>query len=463
MLATLIATAAADTVPLTPLTKETFPSWLAAQPSAVTAWVKALNFSADAGATALIPGEGGTLGRVLVGVSALDDPWALAGLPGSLPPGGYRIDPAPGVGLDARAATRAALGWALGSYRFGRYKKSEKPLATLVWPEGADRGAVERAATATWLVRDLVNTPAADMGPVELAEAAQVLATEFGATLDVIVGQELLDRNYPAIHAVGRASPREPRLIDLRWGNPDHPKVTLVGKGVCFDTGGLDIKPSSGMLAMKKDMGGAAHALALGRMVMMAGLPVRLRVLVPAVENVIAGNAFKPLDVLRTRKGLTVEVGNTDAEGRLVLCDALAEADAEKPDLLIDYATLTGAARVALGPELPALFANDDALAADLLAASEAEADPMWRLPLWAPYRKGLDSKVADLNNVASHSFAGAIIAGLFLQEFVSKDTAWAHLDVFAWNSAARPGRPDGGEAMGLRAAYALIAQRFGG
>lgn len=458
MLATLLATAGTDTVAITPLTKADLSGWLDAQPPATAAWVKALNFGAEAGATACLPGDDGKIARVLVGVSALDDLWAFAGLPSSLPPGNYRID----ADLDRRAATRAALGWALGSYRFGRYKKSDKRFANLIWPKNADHGEVERAATATYLVRDLVNTPANDLGPAQLAEAAALLAEEFEAGLDVIVGDGLLDRDYPAIHAVGRASPRAPRLIDLRWGHPTHPKVTIVGKGVCFDSGGLDIKPSSAMLMMKKDMGGAAHALALGRMIMMAGLPVRLRVLVPAVENVISGNAFKPMDVLKTRKGLTVEVGNTDAEGRLILCDALAEADSEKPDLIIDFATLTGAARVALGPDLPALLCNDDALANDLLAAGEAENDPLWRLPLWAPYRKGLDSKVADIGNVTSNGFAGAITAGLFLQEFVSKETPWAHLDTYAWNGSARPGRPEGGEALGLRAAYAVIAKRFG-
>ncbi len=462
MLATLLVTAGTGTVTITPLTKAGLSTWLESQPPATAAWVKAVNFTAEAGATAFLPGEGGAVARVLAGVSALDDLWGLAGLPASLPPGNYRLDGAVDAALDRRAATRLALGWALGSYRFGRYKASDKGFANLIWPKHADQGEVQRTATATYLLRDLVNTPANDLGPAELAAAAAALAEEFEAGLSVIVGDELLDRDYPAIHAVGRASPRAPRLIDLRWGNPMHPKVTVVGKGVCFDSGGLDIKPSSGMLLMKKDMGGAAHALALARMVMMAGLPVRLRVLVPAVENVISGNAFKPMDVLKTRKGLTVEVGNTDAEGRLILCDALAEADSEKPALLIDFATLTGAARVALGPDLPALFANDDTLADDLLAAGQEQNDPLWRLPLWAPYRKGLDSKVADLNNVTSNGMAGAITAGLFLQEFVSKDTPWAHLDTFAWNSAARPGRPEGGEALGLRAAYAVIAKRFG-
>ncbi|KAA0597703.1 leucyl aminopeptidase [Azospirillum lipoferum] len=459
MLATLLAVDGPDTVALTPVTKAGLADWLAAQSPAVAAWVKAVGFTGEAGSTVFLPGPDGAVAHVLAGVSAIDDLWAFAGLPASLPAGSYKIDAA----LDARAATRVALGWALGSYRFSRYRKPpEKGFANLVWPAEADRGEVERAATATWLVRDLVNTPACDMGPAELARAAQELAAEFDAAVEVIVGQDLLDRDYPAVHAVGRASPREPRLIDLRWGNPAHPKVTIVGKGVCFDTGGLDLKPSSAMLIMKKDMGGAAHALALGRMIMMAGLPVRLRVLVPAVENVVSGDSFKPQDVLKTRKGLTVEVGNTDAEGRLILCDALAEADSEKPELLIDFATLTGAARVALGPDLPALMCNDDALANELTEAGTAVDDPMWRLPLWAPYRKGLDSKVADINNVTTNGFAGAITAGLFLQEFVSKETPWAHLDTYAWNGSARPGRPEGGEALGLRAAYAVIAKRFG-
>lgn len=458
MIPTLRAKAAADTVPVTPLTKADLDGWLSAQPPATVAWVKAVNFTAEAGATALLPGEDGRLGRVLVGVSAVDDLWAFAGLPGALPAGSYRID----AELDRRAASRAALGWALGSYAFTRYKSSDKAFAQLVWPQQADHGDVERAASATWLVRDLVNTPASDLGPAELAKAARDLAEEFQADVKVIAGDDLLKKNYPAIHAVGRASPREPRLIDITWGRRDDPKVTLVGKGVCFDSGGLDIKPSSAMLLMKKDMGGAAHALGVARMVMMAGLPVRLRVLIPAVENVISGNAFKPMDVLKTRKGLTIEVGNTDAEGRLILCDALAEADAEKPALLVDFATLTGAARVALGTDLPALFANKEDLASDLLAASESAADPMWRLPLWQGYRKGLDSKVADIGNVTSHGFAGAITAALFLESFVSKETPWAHLDTYAWNGSARPGRPEGGEALGMRAVYALIEKRFG-
>ncbi len=301
------------------------------------------------------------------------------------------------------------------------------------------------------------------MGPAELAAAAERLAAEHGAAMRVVVGDALLAENYPCIHAVGRAAAasRQPRLVDLTWGDAAAPRVTLVGKGVCFDSGGLDLKPSSGMKLMKKDMGGAAHVLGLASMVMAAGLPVRLRVLIAAVENAVSGDAMRPLDVLATRKGVTVEVGNTDAEGRLVLADALWEAGRDKPELLVDVATLTGAARTALGPDLAALFSNDESLAADLLGAGEAAHDPLWRLPLFKPYRRMLDSKVADLANVSDSPYAGAITAALFLQEFVPPGTAWAHLDVLAWNPAGRPGRPDGGEALGLRALYAVIAQRF--
>ena len=459
MLATLSAKDGADTLPITPLTRSQLDGWLASQPSAAAAWVSSVAFSAEPGSTAFLAGPDGRLARVLVGVSALDDPWAFAALPGSLPPGSYRLD----AELSPAAASRAALGWALGSYNFTRYRANDKAFATLVWPKAADHAAVERAATATWMVRDLINTPALDLGPAELADAARALAEEYEARLGVIVGDDLLGQNYPAIHAVGRGGARPPRLIDLTWGRKSDPKVTLVGKGVCFDSGGLDLKPSSGMLLMKKDMGGAAHALGVARMVMMAGLPIRLRVLIPAVENLISGDALRPLDIIRTRKGLTVEVGNTDAEGRLILADALAEADRDKPTLLIDFATLTGAARQALGADVPALFCNDEPLAAELLVSAEDSADPLWRLPLWRPYRRGLDSKIADMNNVASHGYGGAIMAALFLERFVGETTPWAHLDLFGWNSSSRPGRPEGGEAMGLRAVYELLHRRYAG
>jgi leucyl aminopeptidase len=459
LLTHLRPTAGADSVPLTPVTKDGLEGWLSSQPASVRAWIASTVFKGEPGKTALLPGPDGGLARVLVGTEAPSDFWAYGGLPASLPVGAYHID----ADLDRETATRAALSWALGCYAFTRYKSGNgKTFATLVWPEWADQAAVERTATATYLVRDLINTPSNDMGPAELAAAAEALGAEFDAKVKVIVGDDLLKKNYPAIHAVGRASTREPRLIDLTWGEKGLPRVTLVGKGVCFDTGGLDLKPSNGMLLMKKDMGGAAHVLGVARMIMMAGLPVRLRVLIPAVENSVSGDAFRPLDVLATRKGLSVEVGNTDAEGRLILCDALAKAASDNPDVIIDFATLTGAARVALGTEVPALFSNNDALADGLLKAAEAEADPIWRLPLHQPYAKMLESKVADINNVGSGPFAGAILAALFLERFVEKTIPWAHLDVMAWNQSSKPGRPEGGEALGMRAVYSYLEGRYG-
>ncbi len=459
MLASLRARSGADTLPVTPLTSDQLAPWLKSQPTATAAWTSSTGFTAEPGRICLVGGENGRLARVLVGLATEDDPWAYAALPGALPAGSYRID----ADLGPQAANRAAFGWTLGSYTFTRYRSSDKMLPVLVWPKGSERAAVERAAGATLFVRDLVNTPASDLGPAELADVAQALIEEFEGTLKIITGAELLAQNYPAIHAVGRASTREPRLIDFTWGRRTDPKVTLVGKGVCFDSGGLDLKSSANMLLMKKDMAGAAHALGLARMIMMAGLPIRLRVLIPAVDNVISGNALRPLDVITTRKGPTVEVGNTDAEGRLILADTLAEADREKPDLLIDFATLTGAARAALGTEIPALFSNNESAASHLLAAGDATHDPLWRLPLWQPYRRGLESKVADLSTVASHGHAGAIIGALFLETFVSQETPWVHLDLMGWNTTSRPGRPEGGEAQGLRAAYELIERRFGG
>jgi leucyl aminopeptidase len=384
--------------------------------------------------------------------------WAVAGLPDALPEGSYRIATVP----DGGDPTHLALGWALATYAFTRYRAKKATASALVWPERADRARVERLAAAVFLARDLANTPAGDLGPAELATEAVRVAKAAGARHRVIVGDELLAENYPTIHAVGRAAAQMPRLVDIRWGEATAPKVTLVGKGVCFDTGGLDLKTASGMRLMKKDMAGAAIVLGLAQAIMDSGLPVRLRVLLPLVENAVSGNAVHPMDIIRTRKGLTVEIGNTDAEGRLILCDALAEAATEKPDLLVDMATLTGAARVALGPELAALFCNDDELAEDLLAAARAEDDPMWRMPLWRPYRKMIDSKIADLNNVSESPHAGAVTAALYLQEFVEPSTPWAHLDVMAWNPQSRPGRPEGAEATALRALYAHITHRFG-
>jgi len=450
-----------DSVALVPLTKAGLAAWLDAH-GAARAWVGSVGFSAEAGSLCLIPGPDGRLAFALAGLADnAEDPWSLAALPARLPPGRYRLDPEPPT---PRAASWAALGWTLAGYSFDRYKNApRRDGPDLVWPKRADRAWVARTAEATRMVRDLVNLPAADLGPAELAGAAETLAARFGATCRTVVGDGLLAENYPAIHTVGRAAAtaRRPRLIDLSWGDLHAPRVTLVGKGVCFDSGGLDLKPSSSMKLMKKDMGGAAHVLGLALMIMEAKLPVRLRVLIPAVENAVSGEAMRPLDILTTRKGLTVEIGNTDAEGRLILADALTEAASEAPALLIDIATLTGAARTALGPDLPALFCNDDRLAAAILAAGTTEADPLWRLPLYTPYRRLLDSKVADIASVSDGPYAGAITAALFLQEFVGPDIAWAHLDVMAWNGAARPGRPEGGEALALRALFAVIAARF--
>jgi leucyl aminopeptidase len=470
--AALVARGDDATVPIHTTTRAGFDTWLAREPERARAWLRATGFEGKAGQVSLLAAADGRLERVYLGLpeplaadasvnAGVDDGalWAFAACPGSLPAGTYALAGRAGAAL----AEPAALGWALGSYRFARYRKQPEPAARLVWPARANRDAVESAVLATFLVRDLVNTPAQDMGPPELAAAARTLARPFGARVSVIAGDQLLKRNYPAIHAVGRAAAKAPCLIDLRW-EPKRAarklrRVTICGKGVCFDSGGLDLKSSSNMQLMKKDMAGAAQALGLARMIMAAKLPVRLRVLIPAVENSVAGNAYHPRDVLATRKGIMVEVGNTDAEGRIVLADALAEACREGCDLLIDMATLTGAARVALGTGLPALFCNDDALAARALDAGRAAADPLWRLPLWRPYRDRINSKVADINNISGGAYGGAITAALFLQEFVTEGTPWIHLDFMAWNETSRPGRPEGGEAQGLRALYRLIAR----
>ena len=450
----------ARTIPIIPIETAVFSAWLKKQPAAMRTWVDSAGFMAKPGSISLVAGSDGALATVLLGVDDHQGFWSYAGLPESLPAGRYRID----AELEKKGATNAAVGWALGCYQFDRYKsvKSQSTLPGLVWPRNCDRAAVKRTADATILVRDLINTPAEDMGPAELAAEARRLARTHKAQAKVIVGDALLKQNYPTIHTVGRASDRQPRLIDLTWGRRDAPKVTLVGKGVCFDTGGLDLKAASGMLRMKKDMGGAAHVLGLAHMIMDAGLDVRLRVLVAAVENSVAGNAYRPSDVITTRKGITVEIGNTDAEGRLVMCDALAEADRENPVLIADFATLTGAARVAVGTELSAIFCNDDTLANDLARSGEKVDDPVWRLPLWQPYRRMLDSQVADINNVSEGGMAGAITAALYLEEFVSRSTPWVHFDIMAWNTGQRPGRPVGGEAMGMRALYDVIENRFG-
>ncbi|MGN6227503.1 MAG: leucyl aminopeptidase family protein [Dyella sp.] len=419
-------------------------------------WLDECAFTAAPGTHALLADANGKLVRVLAGVEGNDALGALAGLPGTLPVGVYHLAEE-GVALDAQ---HVALGWALGAYQFTRYRKARRAPATLAIP-GDDLKALAPLVQATALVRDLVNTPTEDMGPEHLGDAIAKLGKAHKAKVRDWVGDELLKHNFPTIHAVGRASHRAPRLIELSWGKSGDPKLVIVGKGVCFDTGGLDLKPSDGMRWMKKDMGGAAHAIALASLVMEAKLPVRLTLLVPAVENAVSGNAMRPGEVITTRAGITVEVDNTDAEGRLILCDALAYASESKPDLIVDFATLTGAARVALGPDLPALFSNREELADAVLAAGKRTADPLWQLPLWRPYRKMLDSYLADMANAGGSRHAGAITAALYLERFVPESQAWMHLDTYAWNDADRPGRPRGGEAMGLRAFFAFLQSRY--
>jgi leucyl aminopeptidase len=445
-------------IPLRLVVENNFSPWLEEQPESLRRWVISAGFKAKAGSLCLVPNREAGLTAALLGVTALDDLWACGDLAKTLPEGNYYLD----GDYPPAVKERLTLGWALGSYQFARYKKVQPVTAKLVVDPDCDRQHLENQIEAIRLVRDLINTPAEDMMPEHLADVVEILGKEFGAQVDQIVGNQLLAQNFPAIHAVGRASTHLPRLLDLRWGEETFPKVTLVGKGVCFDSGGLDLKPSNNMRLMKKDMGGAAHVMGLARLIMGANLPVRLRLLIAAVENAVAGNAFRPGDILRTRKGLTVEIENTDAEGRLILCDALAEAGNEKPELLIDFATLTGAARVALGTDVPALFSEVEELAAGLLAACEHERDPLWRLPLHQPYREMLESKIADLANASKEPFAGAITAALFLREFIPPETAWAHFDIMAWNIRTRPGRPEGGEAMGIRAVFHYLRQRFG-
>src|SRR3979409_2367377 len=452
--------AAASAIPITFATKATWEAICAGLPGEARQFALANGFAAKPGACLTLPAPDGKIAQALFGLeddgSKFRDPFRPGSLPGLLPPGVYRFAHAP---HDTRLA---ALAFALGGYRFSRYRKSDSPEVRLVPPDGIDAADITRMAEAAHLARDLINTPANDMGPEELALAAQQLAKRFGASFDCIVGDDLTRQNFPLIHAVGMASPRAPRLIDLSWGDPDHPKVTLVGKGVCFDTGGLDLKPSAGMLIMKKDMGGAANVLALAQMVMDAKLKVRLRVLIPAVENAVAGNAFRPLDIFKSRKGLTGEIGNADAEGRLVLADALALACEEEPDLLVDLGTLTGAARVALGPDLPPFYTNDETLAGDVARSARQENDPLWRMPLWPPYDSWLDSKTADINNAPSGGFAGSIICALFLQRFVTEAPRWLPVDIYGRAPRGKPARPEGGECQAARAIYKLLGERYG-
>ncbi len=442
-------------LPLHVVAKADLAQWLATQPPAVQAWLAAQRFDASAGSVQSWAGPDGRVAGAVIGIEDAHDPYAYAHAPRALPAGDWQA-----VGMDDADALRALqLGWGLGCYRFDRYKAA-KPvtsrLAGLVDDEVLD------LLQACLRVRDLVNTPTEHMGPDELEAAARTIASTHAAQISVIQGDDLLTHNYPTIHAVGRASHRAPRIIELRWGEASHPHIVLCGKGVCFDTGGLDLKGAAGMRNMKKDMGGAAHALALAELLMARKLPLRITLLIAAVENAVGPNAFRPGEVITTRKGISVEIDNTDAEGRLVLCDALTRACELAPDLLLDFATLTGAARIALGPDLPALYANDDALASDWLNAGIQQRDPLWRMPLWRPYLRYLTSGIADLANASNSSMAGSVTAALYLERFVDANIRWAHLDVYAWNDSDRPGRPAGGEAMGLRAAYAMLKARAG-
>jgi leucyl aminopeptidase len=451
-------------VPLWLLHENEIDAWRATQTPQVAHWLAAQNFKGEKHRVLLLPDSAGGLAAAVGGLGRRQGElslWHAAGIAERLPSRRFRLVQE----FTAEEAAQLCLGFAHAAYRFERYRSARSDAASVEAPPNADVRFIALAAEASRMARDWINTPAQDLGPAELAAATQRLAERHQAAFQEWVGEDLLAANFPAIHAVGRASSAAPRLVELRWtprAGETHPRLTLVGKGVCFDSGGLDIKPGSGMALMKKDMGGAAVTLALAHMLMSVKIRADLRVLVPAVENAIGGNAYRPGDVLNTHKGLTVEVGNTDAEGRLVLCDALALADAEHPDLIIDFATLTGAARVALGPELPALFGNDEGIVQELARISLVEHDPLWPMPLWLSYEDELASKIADLNNVASSTFAGAIFGALFLKRFVSDSTPWMHIDLYGWNSKDRPGRGVGAEAHALRAVYRYLVKRYG-
>ncbi|MGH1480747.1 MAG: leucyl aminopeptidase family protein [Geminicoccales bacterium] len=446
-----------DANPLAVVSAEDFENWLNGQPEATKNWLKSISFRAKAKRAAMIPSADGKLAGAVMIQSKPSDLWDFAKLRRALPAGNWRL---PSEMADGQRG-KAALAWALAAYRFNRYKKIDDEPICLALSEDRHSKEAQILAEAIYLGRDLVNTPANDMGPAELEAACRRVAKTYGADVRTVEGEALLEENFPAIHTVGRASDRAPRMIDLTWGAEDAPKLTLVGKGVCFDTGGLDLKPAAGMAIMKKDMGGAATTLATAQAVMALGLPVRLRLLIGAVENSVSANAFRPGDIIQTRKGLSVEIGNTDAEGRLVLADLLALGDDEQPDLMIDCATLTGAARVALGADLPALFTPDDQLADALLKAGLVAEDSLWRLPLHRPYREIIDSPIADINNAGAGGMAGTITAALFLKDFVTATESWAHLDIYGWTPSSKPGRPKGGEATALRALVEMIKTRF--
>jgi leucyl aminopeptidase len=427
--------------------------------SDVSAWANAAGFKAEAGTLLLVPGEGGTISQAFFGLGSdvRESPFLAGKLAKLLPAGDWSVE-ASGIAME-----HLALGFGLGTYTFGKYKSEKARNVRLTVPAEADRADVERQLSGIFLARDLINTPTNDMGPEELEVVFRALGEHYGAAVSSIVGEDLLTANFPLVHTVGRASASAPRLLEMRWGKSGHPRVTLVGKGVCFDTGGLDIKSAANMALMKKDMGGAANVLGLALMIMDAGLPVDLQVLVPAVENSISANAFRPGDIYRSRKGITVQIDNTDAEGRLVLADALAYADENPPDLLIDMATLTGAARTALGPELAPFFTDDESLAARLSKAAEGAADPVWRLPLWAGYDKDIRARAADITNSPSGGMAGSITAALFLKRFVTASKSWIHFDIYGWNLAEKPHAPVGGEAFAIRALYRVIRDMAAG
>lgn len=455
----LFCTGKEVSTPIRILDVKGFKAWQRDADIAAVAQAKTFGFIGYDTQLAYINDKDGTLKEVLFGTNLQRLPLHMRGLAPRLPEGAFEFQ----FDMAAGVANAVALFWALGQYNFDQYKsKRNARPRSLKWLQGANKKRVEELCTSLFFTRDLINTPPNDMGPDELEAAALGIAKSYSAKATVIKGDDLLKKGFPAIHAVGKAAAKAPRLIDLVWGDDKHPKVTLVGKGVCFDTGGLDIKSTTGMTLMKKDMGGAAVTLGLARAIMALNLPVRLRVLIPAVENSISGNAYRPSDVIPTRKGTTVEIGNTDAEGRMVLCDALALADEEKPDVLIDFATLTGAARTALGPDLGVLFSNNDELATGLLAGGMNSGDPLWRMPLWQPYRETLKSEVADINNMADTTNAGSITAALYLQSFVEHTKSWAHLDIYCWNAKQKPGRPKGAEAHGLLAVYSYLESRFG-
>ena len=448
----------ANAVPLVLMNRSNFSLWRGQQTPQVQAWLDAQAFTASGGNFLLIPDGEGKVGMVALGVNDVNDPYCLSHLPTMLPSQhAYRIASTSPLKMDA---SLALLSWGLGAYRFNRYVET-KPVARLCLEAVGESSETFAMLKATTLVRDLINTPTEHMGPEELEAVAIRLAQAYGGTANIIVGDDLLKQNFPAIHAVGRASHRAPRLIELNWGNEAHPKISIVGKGVCFDTGGLDIKAADGMRNMKKDMGGAAHALGLAQLIMATGLPVRLQCLIPAVENAISANAFRPGEVIVTRSGLSIEIDNTDAEGRVVLGDSLVYACESAPELLMDFATLTGAARIALGPDLPALFCNNEKLAADYLRAGEQTTDRLWRMPLWRPYLSYLKSNIADLANAGPSKMAGCISAALYLERFVREGTVWSHVDVYSWNDGERPGRPAGGEAQGLRAVFQMLKTRY--